>query len=264
MKGTTGKPGSRGRPDGSSVRVKPLLTILGLGRMLDGREVLGDVDLQVAAGEVLAVAGPSGSGKTVLLRCLNRLSDPDSGSVHLGDVDAGDLKPTALRRRIGMIFQFPVMFPGSVRDNVAWGWEHVGGDGMVPPVDLDRRVLDALSSAGLDGSFAHRKASELSGGERQRVCIARALCIEPEVLLMDEPTASLDPRATGVVERTVRDLAASGLAIIMVTHDMHQARRMGDRIAYLESGRLLKVAETDDFFQWYDRRMGRKTGGGER
>jgi putative ABC transport system ATP-binding protein len=188
--------------------------------------VLRGVSLAIPAGAT-ALLGPSGSGKSTLLRLLNRLADPDEGCVRFHGDDVRELDPLALRRRVGLVPQLPAPVPGSVADNVCFGPRLHGED-----VDPER----PLRLAGLDPSFAERDASRLSVGEQQRVMLARALALEPEVLLLDEPTASLDSAATGAVEDALRNLHE--LSLVLVTHDRAQAGRLADRTIELEAGRV--------------------------
>jgi ABC-type iron transport system FetAB ATPase subunit len=181
-----------------------------------GRVVLRGIDLRVHAGEVTALVGPSGAGKSSLLRCIVRLDEPASGRVLVDGQDAAGLEPCDLRRRVGLVAQAPVMLPGDVRANLAYG--------LAGPADLD----GALAATGLDPSFMHRPARELSGGEAARVAVARALTREPVALLLDEPTAALDRDAAAPVEALVRDLAGRGLGVLIVTHDEAQAERVAD------------------------------------
>jgi putative ABC transport system ATP-binding protein len=176
-----------------------------------------------------AILGPSGSGKSSLLRLLNRLADPDAGSVRFRGSDVRELDPLELRRRAVLVPQLPAPVPGSVADNVRFG-----------PGLLGRRPEPEpfLRMAGLDGGFAERDAARLSVGEQQRVMLARALALEPEVLLLDEPTAALDDAAKQGVERTLAGLASrSGLSLVVVTHERAQAERLAERVVRLEDGR---------------------------
>jgi putative ABC transport system ATP-binding protein len=179
------------------------------------------IDLAVGAGEVLALVGPSGVGKSSLLRCLVRLDEPAGGRVLVDGTDARDLEPCALRRRVGLVTQAPVMLEGDVRANLAYGLE-----------DPDEAALAAaLAATGLGPTFMDRTAKELSGGESARVAVARALARDPVALLLDEPTAALDAVATAAIEDLVGDLAARGLGVLIVTHDEAQAGRVaGGRI----------------------------------
>jgi ABC-type cobalamin/Fe3+-siderophores transport system ATPase subunit len=184
-----------------------------------GREVLRGVSLAVPAGLVTALLAPSGAGKSTLLRCMNRLVAPDSGQVLLDGRDICELEPRALRRRVGLVAQEPVMLPGTVRDNVLYAIAEPSED----------RARKALRAAGLDAAFADRPARELSGGERARVALARALARDPEVLLLDEPTAALDHDIAAHVGATLRDLAGAGLAVCLATHDLELAAAVADR-----------------------------------
>src|SRR5688572_20231114 len=169
-----------------------------------------------------ALLGPSGSGKSTLLRLLNRLADPDAGSVRFHGTDVRELDPLELRRRVGLVPQLPAPVPGSVADNVSFGPR------------LEGREVDpegAVRLAGLDPSFLERDASRLSVGEQQRVMLARALALEPEVLLLDEPTASLDAAATASVEEALRGLG--DVSYVLVTHDRGQAARLTERVIEL-------------------------------
>jgi UDP-glucose/iron transport system ATP-binding protein len=183
--------------------------------------VLEDVDLTIERGAT-AILGPSGSGKSSLLRLLNRLSDPDEGTVRMEGQDVRDRDVLDLRRRAVLVPQLPTPLPGSVEDNVRYGPSLYGRH----DVDVNR----ALERAGLDGSYADRDASRLSVGEQQRLMFARALALDPEVLLLDEPTSALDEVARDEVERTLDALCTdAGVSTVLVTHDRAQAERLSER-----------------------------------
>jgi len=203
-----------------------VLELRGVSLERGGRRVLRGVDLAVPDHGITVLAGPSGAGKSSLLRLFNRLEAPTSGTVLFRGRDVAGLDPLWLRRRVGMVFQRPTPFPGTVRDNLLVGAPESG------PADL----AGALARAGLDEGFLDRPADDLSGGELQRMCLARALAPRPEVLLLDEPTSSLDPRAREVVERTGLRLAREGVPLVWVTHDMAQGERVADRVAVLVDG----------------------------
>jgi putative ABC transport system ATP-binding protein len=191
--------------------------------------VLRELDLELARGAT-AVLGPSGSGKSTLLRLLNRLADPDAGTVRFHGDDVRMLDPLELRRRAVLVPQLPAPVPGTVADNVRYG-----------PGLLGREVDPAryLEPAGLDASFVERDARRLSVGEQQRVMMARALALEPEVLLLDEPTAALDDEAKAGVERALAGLRGQGgLSVVLVTHERAQAERLADRVVELRDGAL--------------------------
>jgi putative ABC transport system ATP-binding protein len=182
----------------------------------------------VPARGVTVVAGPSGAGKTTLLRLCNRLERTTSGRVRFRGEDVADLDPLRLRRRVGMVFQRPTPFPGTVRDNLR----------VAVPALTEPEAGAVLGRVGLGAGHLDRPATELSGGEAQRVCLARALVLEPEVLLMDEPTSSLDPPARLGLERLGRELADGGVPVLWVTHDLAQMRRLADHLLVLAAGRI--------------------------
>ena len=191
------------------------------------RPRLDAVTLELPPEGVTVLQGASGSGKSTLLRLLNRLEAPDAGSVGYRGEDLAARDVLAHRREVGKVFQAPVLFPGTVADNLA----------VARPAD---EPAGLLARAGLDpAAFLGRDADTLSGGEAQRVCLARALATRPRVLLMDEPTSALDPEATLVIERLAGELADDGISIVLVTHDADQARRVGDRIITLREGRVV-------------------------
>jgi len=206
----------------------PILAVHGLSAIRARRVVLEDVALEIPAATVTALIGPSGAGKTSLLRCLVRLDEPAAGSVRLDGADVRGLDAGLLRRRVALVAQAPVMLPGDVRANLAYGLD----------APREAELVAALEVADLDADFLHRPADRLSGGERARVAIARALTRSPEVLLLDEPTASLDARAATAIEVLMLRLAARGLAVLVVTHDVAQVRRVATRAVRLEGGRV--------------------------
>lgn len=198
--------------------------------------VLTDVDVLIPLTGITAVVGPSGAGKSSLLRLCNRLDVPTRGRVLLDGTDLADLDPLALRRRVGMVFQRPVVFAGSVADNLAVADPHITPDG----------VAAALGRCGLDPGLAERAADDLSGGEAQRMCLARTLLTDPEVLLADEPTSSLDADARDLIEQLVADLARhDGIAVLWVTHDPDQAARLAQRTLAVADGRVTPTGRWD-------------------
>ena len=192
--------------------------------------LLTDVDLVLGRG-FTAIVGPSGAGKSTLLRLLDRLDAPTTGTVRLDGVDLATLDPLALRRRVAMVFQRPIVFPGTVLDNLTM----VG-----PPLDAEG-AQEALARVGLRADVLDHDAATLSGGEAQRLAIARALRTEPEVVLADEPTASLDGESTAMIEQLLAELAGAGVTVVAVTHDPGQAKRLADRIVVLDAGRVRAV-----------------------
>ena len=216
----------------------PLLSVRSLARTVAGRAIVDAVSLDVATGEVVAIVGASGSGKSSLLRLLNRLDEPTGGRVLLEGRDAATIPPRELRRRLGMVMQMPVMFAGTVGDNIAYGPRQHGET-------LPRDAIDTLlAGVGLPG-FAGRDAARLSGGEAQRVALARTLANDPQMLLLDEPTSALDEETKREVEALLsRLIRHKGLTCLMVTHDPAQAERMAGRRLVMEAGRLRPFAST--------------------
>ena len=213
---------------------KPILCTDHLTRVVDGRMIVNDVSIEVHATEVLAIVGPSGSGKTSLLRLLNRLDEPTSGTVSLNGIDYRQIPPRELRRRIGMVTQRPFLFPGTVADNLRFGPRQRGEE------LADSIIETLLQRVGLSG-YGSRDVSNLSGGEAQRVSLARSLANSPEVLLMDEPTSALDENAKLGVESLIRDVIRdSRLTCVIVTHDFAQAVRMAESALVLEAGRAMR------------------------
>ena len=196
----------------------------------DGNVVLADVRTRLPVG-ASSLLGPSGSGKSTLLRLLDRLADPDSGRVLYEGRDVREYDPLALRRQVSLVPQLPALIEGTVHDNVAYGPRLAG------------RSFDArscLELAGLDPAFEDRDASKLSVGEQQRVMLARALALEPRVLLLDEPTSALDQSARDAVEGTLLRLRVrTAISLVVVTHDIAQARRLADFVVRIDSGRVI-------------------------
>lgn len=193
-----------------------------------GRPVLRALDLTIEGGST-AVLGPSGSGKSTLLRLLNRLADPEVGSVSFRGDDVRSLDPLELRRTVALVPQLPALREGTVAENVEYGPSLCGRS-----ADVER----ALELAGLSSEYSGREAARLSVGEQQRVMLARALALEPEVLLLDEPTSALDDAAQADVERALAGLGENaGVATVLVTHDGRQAERLASQTVRLENGR---------------------------
>ena len=216
------------------------IEIHGLGYELDGAEILKDVDVLVREGETTAVVGSSGAGKSTLLRAINRLIEPTSGEVYLDGEPTSRLDPLELRRRVGMVFQVPALFGGSVAEAVLYGARLAGKD--AEPARL-------LEMVGLGASLEGRDPQTLSVGQQQRVAIARALALGPEALLLDEPTSALDEGARRRVEGLVTDLKARlGLTMVFVSHDLSQVERVADRVVVLAEGKSMGEWDRDDFF----------------
>ncbi len=217
-------------------------------------QALYDISMNFPQNRVTALIGPSGCGKSTFLRCLNRMNDLIAGARVEGDIlfdgmdiNAASTDVVTLRRKVGMVFQKPNPFPMSIFDNVAYGLR-VGG--IKNGGELADRVRNALVRAAIFEEVKdrlHHSALGLSGGQQQRLCIARALAVEPEVLLMDEPASALDPIATQKIEESVHELKKQ-LTIIIVTHNMQQAARVSDFTAFFYMGRLIEFGDTGMIF----------------
>ena len=205
----------------------------------DARIVLDIERLEVKRGETLAIVGPSGCGKSTLLRLLQFLERPTEGRLVFEGQPIDADPPLALRRRVTTVFQRPVMLDRTVRDNLAYGLRLRGVRDSRDRVD---RLLDALAL----GPLAAASSRTLSGGEIQRVAFGRALAVDPEVLLLDEPTANLDPHNVRIIEELIRDQKARGVTIVLATHQVFQARRVSDRTALLLEGRIVEIAPTPE------------------
>lgn len=211
-----------------------------LGREIDGKRILHDINFELAEADVLAIVGPSGSGKSSLLRLLNRLDEPTTGTVYLAGIDYRLLAPAELRRRVGMVMQTAFLFPGTVADNVRYGPLQRG------EVLSAEAVSHLLVDVGLDG-FGMRQVQNLSGGEAQRVSLARALANSPSVLLLDEPTSALDESAKLGIENLITEIvAARHLTCAIVTHDLEQADRMAQNVAVLRAGTIVRIGSAKE------------------
>jgi phosphate transport system ATP-binding protein len=218
-------------------------------------QALNDITLAIEAKKVTAFIGPSGCGKSTLLRCLNRMNDLIDGTrvargtiqIHGVDIYEPDVDVIELRKRVGMVFQKSNPFPKSIYENITFGLRLQGRN--------DKAVLDEVVEKSLRGAALwdevkdrlHTSGLGLSGGQQQRLCIARAIAVEPEIILMDEPCSALDPVATGKVEELIQELR-SRYTIVIVTHNMQQAARCSDRTAFFYLGRLIEYADTRDIF----------------
>jgi putative ABC transport system ATP-binding protein len=204
----------------------------GLVVLREGRRILDDASIQVQPGEAVAIQGPSGSGKTTLARALATLVEPDEGTVLLDGRDAREIAPTQFRTRVAFLAQQPAMFEGTVRDNLK------AGPALHGKPLADAQAQELIGAVGLDVPILQREARTLSGGEKQRVALARALANAPDVLLLDEPTAALDPYAAESIVALLVALGMRGLSVVMVTHVEAHARSLGGTLYRCERGRL--------------------------
>lgn len=215
---------------------------------------LRDINMKIAKGKITALIGPSGCGKTTLLRCFNRIHDLYQGNKYEGkiffneqNILESNIDIIELRTKIGMIFQKPTAFPMSIWENIAYGLKLKG---IKNRSELNDRVEKALKDAAIWNEVNTRlkdDANALSGGQQQRLCIARAIAVEPEVLLFDEPTSALDPISTQAIEQLVTTLK-NNVSIIIVTHNMQQAARISDYTAFMYLGNLIELSPTEDLF----------------
>ena len=233
----------------------PSMTCRGVDVFYGDKQAIFNVSVDIGRHEVLAMIGPSGCGKSTFLRCLNRMNDTIdicrvTGDIQLEgeDIYGKEMDVVLLRARVGMVFQKPNPFPKSLYDNVAYGPKLHGL--AKSKSELDDIVEQSLRRAGLWKEVADRldtPGTGLSGGQQQRLCIARAIAISPEVILMDEPCSALDPIATAKIEELIYELKQN-YSIVIVTHSMQQAARVSQRTAYFHLGKLVEVGKTDDIF----------------
>jgi len=224
----------------------PLIEVQNLCKEYSGKKVLKDISLRVQSGEIFAVIGPNGAGKTTLLRLLALLDEPSSGAISFDGarVDYFAKSRLALRRRMGMVFQQTVLFNMSVFDNVAYGLEIRGEDRR----SIEKKVKETLELVQLVG-FERRNALSLSGGEAQRVALAQSLVIEPELLLLDEPTANLDPRNVSIIEEVLSWVNRERkVTLVMTTHNMSQAENLAKRVGLLIDGKIEGIGTAQEVF----------------
>lgn len=233
---------------------EPMIEIRKLTLKYGEKLALQDISLDIPKHQVTAFIGPSGCGKTTLLRCLNRMNDlidgvTVSGTIRIGGIDIHDpaMEITELRQRVGMVFQKSNPFPKTIYDNVAYGPRILGVRGQSTLDEIVERSLRAAALWNEVQDRLHSSALSLSGGQQQRLCIARAIAVEPEVLLMDEPCSALDPIATGKIEELMADLKQQ-YTIVIVTHNMQQAARVSDYTAFLYLGQLIEYDLTRQLF----------------
>lgn len=228
--------------------MRPLIEVRGIRKRFGENEVLRGIDIDINRKEVVVVIGPSGSGKSTFLRCLNLLEHPEEGDIRINDVSIIDqqAKIHEVRREIGMVFQHFNLFPHmTVVENM-----------MIAPVQVRKwskqearsKAMDLLRKVGLTDKADALPAS-LSGGQSQRVAIARALTMQPHIMLFDEPTSALDPEMVGEVLQVMKALALEGMTMVVVTHEMGFAREVGDRVLFMEDGKIIEQGSPDKIFE---------------
>ena len=231
-----------------------MIEVRQLSKAFRGQTVLDRIDLDVAAGEVVAIIGPSGSGKTTLLRCLNLLETPDAGSIRVGDIRIEVGQPLRghkeqvrrLRQQVGFVFQNFNLFPHrTALENVIEGPLIVLGEPRDQALARGRELLAKVGLAGKEQAYPQ----SLSGGQQQRVAIARALAMRPQVMLFDEPTSALDPERVGEVLATIRTLAEEKRTLVIVTHEMGFAREVAHRVVFIDQGRIVEQGEARAVFE---------------
>lgn len=224
---------------------EPIFQLRNLEKRYEGRCVLAIDRLDIFSGEILAIVGPSGAGKSTLLRLLNFLEEPDFGTITFAGVECSRARKATmqLRRKVTTVFQRPLLLNRDVHANVKLGLGYRGEH------NSQAVTTAALNKVGML-EFADQSARSLSGGEAQRVALARAIVLEPEVLLLDEPTANLDPYNVGLIEATIKELNRdNGTTLVMVTHNIFQARRLADRVALLMEGQIVEIKAVQPFFE---------------
>lgn len=224
-----------------------MISVKNLQKKFGSMEVLKDISVDINKGDVVCVIGPSGSGKSTFLRCLNLLEMPSGGHIYFEGDDLTDKKVDLdlHRQKMGMVFQQFNLFPHmTVLDNLTVGPTMLK---KIPKADAEAKAMDLLTRVGLSDK-APAYPNSLSGGQKQRVAIARALCMEPDVMLFDEPTSALDPEMVGEVLDVMKDLAAGGMTMVVVTHEMGFAREVSNRVLFLDAGVIMEENSPEELF----------------
>ncbi|MEG0309188.1 MAG: amino acid ABC transporter ATP-binding protein [Clostridium sp.] len=224
-----------------------MIHVNNLKKSFGENEVLKGIDEHIKKGEVVVIIGPSGSGKSTFLRCLNLLEEPSSGDINFEGINITDKKTNInkLREKMGMVFQqFNLFPPKSILENITIGPIKVKGEKSEA---ANNKAIDLLKMVGLTEKAASYPAS-LSGGQKQRIAIARALAMEPDVMLFDEPTSALDPEMVGEVLSVMKDLAKGGMTMVVVTHEMGFAKEVGDRILFMDGGKIVEQGTPEELF----------------
>ncbi|MER9947303.1 amino acid ABC transporter ATP-binding protein [Mesorhizobium sp. M0047] len=231
----------------SDVVAGPYVQLMGVNKWFGSLHVLSDVSFSVSEGEKIVVCGPSGSGKSTMIRCINRLERHQKGEIRVNGIEVNDSRRNIdqVRQRVGMVFQNFNLYPHlTILQNCTIAPRWVKG--------IQRKAAEELAMLYLERVRIPEKAgfypSQLSGGQQQRVAIARSLCMNPKVMLFDEPTSALDPELVREVLDTMAQLAADGMTMICVTHEMGFARQVADRVVFMDEGRIVEISRPDQFF----------------
>ena len=220
----------------------PLLSFKGVSKGYDDVQILNEIDIDIESGHFYTLLGPSGCGKTTILKLIAGFEYPDQGEVIYQNKPIGKLPPN--KRKVNTVFQDYALFPHlNVFDNIAYGLKLK----KLSKSEIKRKVTEALQLVKLSG-YEHRQIQGMSGGQKQRVAIARALAMEPEVMLFDEPTSALDPELVGEVLKVMQGLAEEGRTMIVVTHEMGFAKRVSNRLIFMDEGKILEDCPTHEFF----------------
>ena len=226
---------------------KVLIKVTGLKKNFGSLEVLKDINTEIKKGEVVVVIGPSGSGKSTFLRCLNRLEEPTGGKIELNGIDITDRKVNINKHRekMGMVFQqFNLFNNHTILKNITLAPVKLG---IMKKAEAEEKAIELLRRVGLEDK-ANAYPSQLSGGQKQRVAIVRALAMNPEVMLFDEPTSALDPEMVGEVLEVMKELAQSGMTMVVVTHEMGFAKEVGSRVIFMDEGVIKEENNPQEFF----------------
>ncbi|MEM7745406.1 MAG: amino acid ABC transporter ATP-binding protein [Pseudomonadota bacterium] len=225
--------------------MQPIIQVDGIDKRFGDFRALSGVSLAVNAGEKIVVCGPSGSGKSTLIRCINRLESHDAGEILVDGVTLSDRTADKVRREVGMVFQQFNLFPHlTVLRNLTLGPMRVRG---LSGAEAENKAMEYLARVRIPEQ-AGKLPTQLSGGQQQRVAIARALCMEPKIMLFDEPTSALDPEMIAEVLDVMAELATSGMTMIVVTHEMGFARRVADRMVFMDKGEIVERSPPEQFF----------------
>lgn len=225
--------------------MQPIIQVRGIDKRFGDFRALSGVSLEVAAGEKIVICGPSGSGKSTLIRCINRLEAHDAGEISVDGVGLDDRSADKVRREVGMVFQQFNLFPHlTVLRNLTLGPMRARGLGQA---EAEAKAMEYLTRVRIPEQ-AGKLPGQLSGGQQQRVAIARALCMEPKIMLFDEPTSALDPEMIAEVLDVMAELADSGMTMLVVTHEMGFAKRVADRMVFMDKGEIVETAPPEQFF----------------